>query len=134
MSMQHSRDAVGIPITVGLGGLAVEMKLPPSTVWTGNQGEFGSKHILNPAMLTAWPRSCFKKTVYITSHTFCFTAHHVGFYWGKPIVVSRSVQCLPNKLCNISPNLPINIKAHISRESDTNIVQSLAKQTTISFA
>ncbi|KAJ9051359.1 hypothetical protein DSO57_1005362 [Entomophthora muscae] len=134
MSMQQSRDAVGIPITVGLGGVVEEMKLPPSTVWTGNQGEFGSKHILNPAMLTAWPRSCFKKTVYVTKHTFCFTAHHVGFYWRKPIVVSRSVQCPPNKLCNISPSLPITIKAHMSKLSDMHIVKLLANQTKVSFA
>ncbi|KAJ9063368.1 hypothetical protein DSO57_1000695 [Entomophthora muscae] len=133
MGMQQSRDAVGIPITVGLGGVAVEMKLPPSTVWNGNQGEFGSKHVLHPGMMTAWPQICFKKKMYITHHTFCFKARHVEFYWGKPTIISSSIQCPPNKLCSISPNLPINIKAHISKESDMNIVQSLAKQTKISF-
>ncbi|KAJ9060995.1 hypothetical protein DSO57_1025069 [Entomophthora muscae] len=134
MGMQQSRDAAELPITVGLSEVVVEMKLPPNTVWSGNQGEFGSKHILNPAMLTAWPRGCFKKTAYVTEHIFCFKAHHVEFYWGKPTVVSRSVKCPPNEQCPISPNLPINLKAHTSKESDMHIVKLLANQTKVLLA
>ncbi|KAJ9063365.1 hypothetical protein DSO57_1000692 [Entomophthora muscae] len=133
MGSQQSHGAAEIPITVGLGGVAVEMKLPPSTVWNGNQGEFGSKHVLHPGMMTAWPQICFKKKMYITHHTFCFKARHVEFYWGKPTIISSSIQCPPNKLCSVTPNLSINKKAQESKPSEINIVKLLAKQIRLSL-
>ncbi|KAJ9063374.1 hypothetical protein DSO57_1000701 [Entomophthora muscae] len=127
MGSQQSHGAAEIPITVGLGGVAVEMKLP-STVWIGEQGQFGSKHVLHPGMMTAWPQICFKKEAYVTKHIFCFTAHHVEFYWGKPTIISSPIQCPPNKLCSVTPNLSINKKAQESKPSEINIVELLAKQ------
>ncbi|KAJ9063373.1 hypothetical protein DSO57_1000700 [Entomophthora muscae] len=123
MGLQHSRNAAGIPVTFGLGGVAVEMKLP-STVWIGEQGQFGSKHVLHPGMMTAWPQICFKKKMYITHHTFCFKARHVEFYWGKPTVMSKPVHCPPNRLCKC-------LQFKIIWD---NIVKLLANQTKVLLA
>ncbi|KAJ9063366.1 hypothetical protein DSO57_1000693 [Entomophthora muscae] len=134
MGLQHSRNAARIPVTFGLGGVAVEMKLPPSTVWIGEQGQFGSNHVLHPGMMTAWPQICFKKKMYITHHTFCFKARHVEFYWGKPTVISKPVHCPPNKLCSVTPNLSTNKNAYNSKESGMNIAKLLANQTKVLLA
>lgn len=124
MATYHAWGGTGFQHFTGGVVASPRAQLPPGAAWALHGG-FGARHYLNTTNLREWPRSCCKEPSRVAVTTYCFTPHHVEYYWDRPARISDPVDCPASTVCSVSPSHAVEKHVRYSQRTGMSMVKHL---------